>query len=286
MFDDPPTSELWPVLEAGAVAYEHVLGEAGEDTSEPSVLTACRRLRATHGAGYYSALLFVLTHQRFPRDTAQGVWIRILCHRDYLTARLKRSPGIAVAALDYLTNIDGALTRPILIDEHRLSRLIDSATRDALTGLSDRGTLRLSLKHALRARATPLSLLMMDLDHFKEFNDRHGHLAGDRILTGISALLRDSIRSTDVAARFGGDEFCVVLPRRDLEEAVQIAERLRDLVERTFDSEGITASFGVASSLVRRNEKPDTLLSNADSALYVSKRNGGNRVSSYESASA
>jgi diguanylate cyclase (GGDEF)-like protein len=279
VFDELPTSELWAEpLERREVNYEHVLAEAGEDTSNAGILTSCRRLRADNGAMYYRDLLYILTHKAYPLTRAHEVWIRILCHRDHLTALLGRSPGIAVSALDYLTNFESAFARPRLIDELKLSRLMDSATRDALTGLYDRETLRVCLKRSLNTQVASVSVIMFDLDFFKRFNDRYGHLAGDNVLVRISALLRDSVRNTDVAARYGGEEFCVILPERTLGDALEIAERLRIRIHRDLHEEGITASFGVANFPEHASE-PRALLDAADKALYGSKRRGRNRVS-------
>ncbi|MFT3925743.1 MAG: GGDEF domain-containing protein [Myxococcales bacterium] len=279
MFEEMPTSELWPgTLQSERVTYEHVLAEAGEQSSNQTTLRACRRMRL-EGRSYYGDLLFVLTHKRYADHRAQEVWMRILCHRDHLTALLGRSPGVAVAALDYLTNMEGAFNRPALIDELKLTRLMDSATRDALTGLYDRETLRVCLKRALANPRGLVSVIMIDLDHFKDFNDRLGHLAGDSVLVKISALLRDSVRNTDMAARYGGEEFCVVLPERSLAEAMEIAERLRGRIERELALEGVTASFGVANSQEHAHE-PHLLLGAADGALYAAKRSGRNRICS------
>jgi diguanylate cyclase (GGDEF)-like protein len=119
---------------------------------------------------------------------------------------------------------------------------------------------------------------MLALDHFKRFNDRCGHLAGDGVLVRVGALLRESVRDTDVAARYGGEEFCVVLPGRSMGEALEIAERLRLGIERQFAAEGISASFGVASHPEHASD-PHVLLAAADAALYASKRRGRNCIS-------
>lgn len=162
-------------------------------------------------------------------------------------------------------------------DKRKLTCLMDSATRDRLTGLYDRESLRVCLKRALSEPSGSVSVIMIDLDYFKLFNDRKGDLAGDRVLVQISSILRDFIGSSDFAARYGGEEFCLVLPDRNLANALEIADGLRLRIERELELEGITASFGVAK-FPQHGSDPELLLGAASSALYVSKRSGRNRV--------
>jgi diguanylate cyclase (GGDEF)-like protein len=273
-----PTSEQWAVPAARAeLSYEHVLTEAGEGRSDARLAATCTQLRERHGAAYYSDLLFGLTHRRYPPAQAYEVWRNILAHRDTLSLLLGRSPGIAVAALDYLANIEASLTRPTFIDELKLLRLVDRATHDGLTGLFDRATLRSSLQSALATLSDPVSVIMLDLDHFKRFNDTRGHLAGDRMLMAVSAIVRQSVRESDLPARYGGEELCVVLPGRSLHEGSAVAERLRARIDQELGPEGVTASFGVAA-FPEHGKGPLELLHAADQALYVSKRAGRNRV--------
>lgn len=276
MFDNTSTAEHW-IPTKRALNYEHVLAEAGERPLDDGTQSARLRLRADHGAGYYSELLFALTHKHYAAERAQEVWVRIVEHRDRLVAQLGRNPGIAVAALDYLLNVEGEIARPTFIDELKLARLVDSATRDALTGLYDRATLSLALQRSFTEGALPISAIMIDLDHFKRFNDGHGHLAGDRVLMRVSAIVSQSVRESDLPARYGGEELCVVLPSRSLEDATNVAERLRARIEQELGAEGVTASFGVAS-FPEHAQDPLTLLESADRALYASKRAGRNRV--------
>lgn len=282
MFDELPTSEQWMVPAPRAeLTYEHVLAEAGEGPQDGGFALTCRRLRERHGAAYYSDLLFALTHRRYAAHHAQEAWRHILAHRDRLVAQLGRNPGIAVAALDYLANVEASLVRPTLIDEPKLLRLVDRATHDALTGLFDRTTLRTSLERAFGESSEPVSVIMLDLDRFKHFNDTRGHLAGDRVLVAVSAILLQSVRGSDLAARYGGEELCVVLPGRTLIEASAVAERLRVRIEEELIAEGVTASFGVAVSPQHASE-PQALLHAADQALYVSKAAGRNRVTVFD----
>jgi two-component system, cell cycle response regulator len=137
------------------------------------------------------------------------------------------------------------------------------------------------------ARATrhgrPLSLVLFDIDHFKTINDRFGHLAGDRVLVGLSALVAGQVRRDELLARYGGEEFAVVLPETNLEAAVEFAERIRGAVEAMkFDFEGqplaVTISLGGATLLP--SDTLDSLVGRADAHLYKAKDDGRNRVSS------
>jgi diguanylate cyclase (GGDEF)-like protein/PAS domain S-box-containing protein len=124
----------------------------------------------------------------------------------------------------------------------------------------------------------PLSCIMVDIDHFKAINDRHGHSAGDQVLRQVAQTLRTMVRKTDLVCRYGGEEFCVLLPHLDLEEAAQAAERFRQrIAARSSANLAVTASLGV-SALALGAREPHELLDQADKALYVAKRNGRNRV--------
>ncbi len=159
------------------------------------------------------------------------------------------------------------------------------AKRDALTGLYNRHALQEQLSAEL-ARAIryqyPLSLMMLDIDHFKQINDTHGHPAGDACLRKVAGLLLSSCREQDFAARFGGEEFVVILPHTDVEDAMHCAERLRLQVEQSELRYGkstfrCSVSIGVAG-LSEERSQPEALIEAADGALYQAKRTGRNRV--------
>jgi diguanylate cyclase (GGDEF)-like protein/PAS domain S-box-containing protein len=166
------------------------------------------------------------------------------------------------------------------------------ATVDALTGLSNRRDFfdRLSVEVERSTRyGHELSLIMLDLDGFKEINDTHGHAAGDAVLARIGAIIREVIRVTDIAARYGGDEFCIVMPDTDLEGAQALAERIRSRLASTdFSAHAaslrVTCSAGV-SRLGGNISSHDTLLASADQALYAAKRHGRNRTEVVDSPS-
>jgi diguanylate cyclase (GGDEF)-like protein len=126
------------------------------------------------------------------------------------------------------------------------------------------------------------AVLMIDVDRFKTLNDAHGHLAGDQVLRGISRLLERSTRPSDCVSRYGGDEFVVVLPETSREMALQVAERIRDRAAAvtptiTDDPWDVSLSIGV-SMYPEHAAEPETLLREADAALYEAKRAGRNRV--------
>ena len=157
------------------------------------------------------------------------------------------------------------------------------AATDGLTGLPNRcalhDTLRRMVAQAGRS-LSPLAAIALDLDHFKEINDRFGHDKGDDVLAAVGRLLAANVRESDVAARVGGEEFCILLPDTDLDGALGVAEKLRAAIAR-LDVPGvdasITGSFGVASFPLHAMDTP-TLLRKSDRALYVAKQNGRDRV--------
>ena len=165
------------------------------------------------------------------------------------------------------------------------TKLVEMATQDFLTGLLNRReTFRRLDEELQRSRrlATPFSVLLLDLDHFKQVNDVHGHSAGDLVLQAVAAALRQGVRPYDLCCRYGGEEFLVILPETALEDAAGIAERLRRDIENlkiTAAKETalqITASFGAAALL--GHETIDQLIARADEAMYTAKSSGRNRV--------
>ena len=172
------------------------------------------------------------------------------------------------------------------LDDSFHESLVSSALRDPLTRLFNKRYLldRLDseLKFAQR-HSTAVSLIMLDLDHFKRVNDDHGHLAGDAVLCSIAALLMKAVRNEDVVARFGGDEFAIVLRAIPLDAAYQLAERLRTKIELSPTTHQgkvipVTASIGVGGYPTQKLDTVDALIGAADQALYRAKHEGRNRV--------
>ncbi|MNR04763.1 Phytochrome-like protein cph2 [compost metagenome] len=192
--------------------------------------------------------------------------------------------GILCIGILWLTLLLGRELRLRRRAEQELATL---AATDSLTGLANRRCLDQSLQRewARAQRGTrPLSVLMVDVDHFKAFNERHGHQGGDEALRNVAQVISHCIRRPgDLAARYGGEEFVVILPETDQEGALNIAELIRASIEAQApfadDQHAITVSVGVSTQKATPDSMLEALLCAADAALYQAKRNGRNQVS-------
>ena len=196
-------------------------------------------------------------------------------------------PKSSLSTKKLIETIDAALERwkqalQAKANHEELERL---ANIDSLTGLLNRGAIlrRLDeqIKHASRYKEG-LSLSMLDIDHFKKVNDKYGHITGDDVLEKIATLMRQSIRGTDAAGRYGGEEFIIILPRTDWASAIGVAERIRKTIEAAEIKDSRGNAFGVSISQGLSRYKPGddkySLVARADNALYRAKENGRNRV--------
>ena len=172
----------------------------------------------------------------------------------------------------------------VLLEQHNRQLLTESRT-DRLTKIGNRAALDqylLASHQDCIKLGQPLSILLIDVDHFKPYNDQFGHPAGDEVLQQVAALLYDSCRTTDFAARYGGEEFMLILPETTARTAVQVAERLRHRIEEEqFPNRQITVRIGVARMIPRKSQQPITvpeLVRYADQALYQAKGAGRNQV--------
>ncbi|MBI2060906.1 MAG: diguanylate cyclase [Nitrospirae bacterium] len=168
-------------------------------------------------------------------------------------------------------------------------RAQELSRRDSLTGLLNHATFQLEMDALFNTAARynrDLSVVMVDLDHFKLINDKYGHLFGDKVLVSVGWNIRQLCRQADISGRYGGEEFILVLPETDLEGAVKMAERLREGIKGTrFLREGlpveVRASAGVSSIASGRPRDKAELIQQADQALYLAKRNGRDRVETF-----
>ncbi len=231
-----------------------------------------------------AAKLRELARLDLDENEATQLWRDVARHRRALWNRLGRDVGARVALLDYLVNIRPDRSRePQIIERTTLEGIEQRATTDALTGLQNRNVFDLELeREASRAAryGLPLSLILLDLDHFKDINDHHGHQAGDAVLKSVGTMLLRHVRGADVACRYGGDEFAIILPDTTIEIASNVAQRMTAELSGFFEMnpvEGhyldVGASAGVAA--LRAEQTAVDLLQSADLALYRAKRTGG-----------
>lgn len=165
------------------------------------------------------------------------------------------------------------------------TKLLEMSVRDSLTEVYNRRYFELKLKEEVERHqryGCSLSLIMIDIDFFKQINDTHGHQAGDQVLMEVATLFTDRLRSVDTVARYGGEEFCLLLPETPKESATLVAEDLRKIIENnTFSYQGaaidVTVSLGVID-VCGKGIRLDDVLKQVDDALYSAKENGRNTV--------
>ncbi|XHS76349.1 GGDEF domain-containing protein [Burkholderiaceae bacterium UC74_6] len=197
---------------------------------------------------------------------------------EFTVALMATFCGVGLAALMLVT------ARRLNEGDAEVERLL---TVDVLTGVMNRRTilevLGAETAACLRYRV-PLSTCMVDIDHFKHVNDDHGHACGDEVLRAVGSVIQASLRETDAAGRYGGEEFVVVLPHTSAEGGVAYAERLRIAIEQlevpvaSGQVLRVTCSIGIAQMASTESPQPDQALAHADQALYAAKRGGRNRV--------
>jgi diguanylate cyclase (GGDEF)-like protein len=197
-------------------------------------------LKGEYGEKVYVYMLFALTHQNYPEETARFLWDSIVSHKYTMEKLLTRPVGISVAAMDYLANIDQHFKEPSMISKRKLVKIADIALKDGLTQLLDVSTFRTKLKAEInryKRYGSKVSLIMLDIDDFKLINDSHGHQEGDRVLCELSKIIATTVRDIDICSRYGGEEFTVILPQTDGPEALHFAERIRTSVEKHFQKD-------------------------------------------------
>lgn len=208
-----------------------------------------------------------------------------------IKAQMKVLIGVIVGVAVLLFIVTVAALRPIIRTLLREQKLLDISNRDGLTGLYNHAYMEESLKRELPRAARykrPLSILMLDIDHFKQINDKHGHQVGDDVLSRFAQRLKRSARNQDIAARYGGDEFILILTETGKDDAAIVAERIRtDVAAMRVETEagefGITTSIGFVSYDANAGEvSSKQFIKAADEALYASKEKGRNRVTALD----
>jgi two-component system cell cycle response regulator len=226
------------------------------------------------------------------KERTKNIQIIAITSMNDLDSKVK---GIESGADDYLgkpvnkhelkSRVKSLLKKKAYLDKlcAKYEMAVQSAITDKLTGLYSRGYfdhfLDLEIKRSYRQK-TPVALLMIDIDNFKQINDNFGHLAGDKILKQLGDLIKFNIREIDLAARYGGEEFAVVMSNTDTHRAEKAAERIRQSIqEHGFVDSDFTVTVSIGIALFPLDAKSmDELIEKADTSLYKAKRDGKNRV--------
>lgn len=232
-------------------------------------------------------LLRLLSQLDYTDEEALEHWKAIFAHQEELSRKLGRDASLQVAALDYFQNVAGEIRAPKILEMSTFLATEKSAITDGLTGLYNRQFFDASLRRELkRARRYGLSfsLVMLDVDDFKTVNDIHGHVVGDEALNLTSNVIRASVREIDVACRYGGEEFALILPETSRTGAYIVSERIRLDVKEMFSHElvsttqiDLSVSGGIAIYPTDSNSA-EGLVRMADKALYRSKHDGKDQI--------
>lgn len=239
---------------------------------------------------YYRDILYALIQIRLPEREAERDWQEVLRHKYIMSEKLGRNVGVHVATLDYYTNIKRRLFSPKILDAHEYADTASKALTDDLTRAYNRGFMMEELGRLFtlaKSEKRPFSLIMLDLDHFKAYNDINGHIRGDIALIQTVRVLHAVCSSDDTVARYGGEEFVVLLPDIPLPIALSTAENIRSAIydyrfvnEQDLPGGRLSASLGVTAyrdDIARETE----MIEEADVALYRAKNGGRNRTKAF-----
>ena len=268
-----------------AAIIEFRNSSADDDT----FIQGLNQLRAEQGAMVCKVIFQTLTSLDIPPDTADEYWQKVLKHRQELGLLLGRKVDLVMAMCDFLRTSTNYLVNPRLVDVSTFERVIHETMYDGLTGLFNRPYFDEAFVHQVslaKRYHTDLSVLFLDVDNFKEINDTLGHIIGDNALKKIGAIIKKAKRESDIAARFGGEEFVLLMPHTESVNAFIVGERIRkEVARKNFSAHGqsyrLTISGGLASYPLNATD-PKTLLHLADSATYLAKGAGKNNITLYK----
>ncbi len=270
-----------PVQQKLTGEYSGQLSELIESSAATNVLSKGQwdSLARECGDEIYAEALYRLSRLELSPSEARDTVQAILQHQEGLCQTLGRSVSMVTAMCDYFMQVNPMLREPVLVEVNLLRQREENAYKDELTGLFNRRAFNQEIPKEMerfRRFGHPFTLLMLDLDHFKDFNDTHGHSAGDQALRDIAQILGETARLLDSVVRYGGEEFAVILPQTTREEAVGVAERIRQAVQKRqiiFGGQelpAITVSIGLACFPTDALDMA-SLVQRADQALYQAK---------------
>ncbi len=266
--------------------HDHPAGVVISDWSMPGLtgLDLCRRIRDARSDAYTYFILVTASDRKDNLEIATEAGVD-----DYLSKPINlHELKLRLRVAGRIANMQDELRKRSRALETTNRRLFEAGRRDALTDVWNRRQMQEDLQtlwvHVERYRR-PACLAICDVDRFKAYNDRQGHVAGDQVLIRITRVLDDSSRSTDSVYRYGGEEFVITLPEVELDQAIVVVDRLRQEVESLAvphpgpDREGaVTISAGVSRLLLGVDTSQEDWIRRADTALYEAKQRGGNCV--------
>lgn len=255
---------------------------------DKKLIRALDKLIKKEGSQVCSVILHVLTHLDLDAEVAEKYWRETISHHKEMTTVFGRDVNLRTAICDYFCSVRKSLKSPVVVEIKVFEAKLKSLQYDMLTGLYTRSSFEETIvKEIARSERyeIDLSLLFFDLDNFKNINDSYGHPAGDQVLKNVSQIIIKAIRTTDIAARYGGEEIVVILPATGKVDALALGERIRekvqnDICEHEEKDIKVTISGGVASYPIDANTSTD-LITFADKALYVAKGSGKNKICTY-----
>jgi diguanylate cyclase (GGDEF)-like protein len=248
------------------------------------------QLEAKYGADIYRVLFHVLVHIDFPARRAQTHWKKLLVVWEDLDRKTGTELDLRVVVIHYFLRVQKQLHSPAVVELKFLQQTEDSATHDELTGAYNFRYFQHGIEQEIsrvRRYGSGMSLLMIDVDDFKNYNDQNGHLGGNAALKKLVSVLGKCVRDVDVVCRYGGEEFTVILPSTLKNGALTAAEKIRTRIARARFTGGskqplgkVTVSIGVAT-VPTDATSADDVIARADAALYRAKALGKNRVETF-----
>jgi diguanylate cyclase (GGDEF)-like protein len=266
-----------------------ILKSRGEITADEEFVKEVDRLVAEYGPEACAALFIVLAGIDLPAETARIHWNAVREHGKGLRERLGRDPDLTTVIGDYLRVATGLLGHTRLVEIGSYEKTVNESIHDSLTGLANRDHFASLYEQQIasaRRYGTELSILFLDLDDFKDINDNYGHTAGDIVLKTVAGIIEKEKRDSDIAARYGGDEFVVMMPHTSSISGHVLAERIRGGIEKSLIRHNhlkiaLTVSGGLASFPLN-SQNPHDLLHMADEAVYLAKGAGKNTIFLYK----
>lgn len=270
---------------------EQLLALLDEDVrNKKRILQKFESIRSEKGVTPYSALFLILTHLPFEENEAKKHWESILDHQQKLSRSVERNVGLRVALFDYFINLNQMIEYPKIIELSLFEKYDRSDHMDFLTGLMNHRFFKnIASTEMRRSKRYHLkfSVTIMDIDNFREMNEKFGSLIGDILVKEVSMIIRNSIRDIDTVARFGDQEFALLFPETERLGAYIVSERIRASAENHFQHRKVNGSTlnltlsGGVSSFPEDGVTVEEMIELAHQALYQAKAMGKNSVNIY-----